>query len=120
MICYSRLKNVLLLPCRHCSVCHACLRSLRDEKCPLCRSAFSSYVTLPICRAGTIAQSLTDPAASTGAQPSVSSETRGPAGNGDGDHSHSSMVDARSGHVHTEGVAEKVADDCDGVGKTSE
>lgn len=45
MICYSRPKNVLLLPCRHCSVCHPCLRSLRDEKCPLCRSVFSSYVT---------------------------------------------------------------------------
>lgn len=50
MICYARSKNVLLLPCRHCSVCHPCLRSLRDEKCPLCRSVFSSYVTLPIYR----------------------------------------------------------------------
>jgi len=50
MICYTRFKNVLLLPCRHCSVCHPCLRSLRDEKCPLCRSVFSSYVTLPINR----------------------------------------------------------------------
>ncbi|CAK9089670.1 unnamed protein product [Durusdinium trenchii] len=42
MICYARPKNVLLLPCRHCSVCHSCLRSLRDEKCPLCRSSFGS------------------------------------------------------------------------------
>jgi len=50
MICYSRPKNVLLLPCRHCSVCRPCLRSLRDEKCPLCRSVFSSYVTFPISR----------------------------------------------------------------------
>merc|ERR1712217_393315 len=48
MICFSRLRNVLLLPCRHCSVCHPCLRSMRDEKCPLCRSAFSSYITFPI------------------------------------------------------------------------
>ncbi|CAJ1361008.1 unnamed protein product [Effrenium voratum] len=47
MICYARPKNVLLLPCRHCSVCHSCLRSLRDEKCPLCRSSFSSYLTCP-------------------------------------------------------------------------
>lgn len=39
------------MPCRHCSVCHQCLRSLRDEKCPLCRSVFSSYVTFPIKRA---------------------------------------------------------------------
>ncbi|CAE8679030.1 unnamed protein product, partial [Polarella glacialis] len=51
MICYSRPKNVLLLPCRHCSVCHSCLRSLRDEKCPLCRSSFTSYLTLPLPRA---------------------------------------------------------------------
>jgi len=50
MVCYTRPKNVLLLPCRHCSVCHPCLRSLRDEKCPLCRSVFSSYITFPICR----------------------------------------------------------------------
>lgn len=50
MICYSRPKNVLLLPCRHCSVCRPCLRSLRDEKCPLCRSVFSSYITFPISR----------------------------------------------------------------------
>eukprot|EP00929_Paragymnodinium_shiwhaense_P101454 TRINITY_DN64556_c0_g1_i1.p1 TRINITY_DN64556_c0_g1~~TRINITY_DN64556_c0_g1_i1.p1 ORF type:complete len:658 (-),score=128.58 TRINITY_DN64556_c0_g1_i1:166-2139(-) len=52
MICYARAKNVLLLPCRHCSVCHACLRSLRDEKCPLCRSAFSAYITFPMNRNG--------------------------------------------------------------------
>lgn len=48
MVCYAKPKDVLLLPCRHCSVCHTCLRSLRDEKCPLCRSVFSSYVTLPL------------------------------------------------------------------------
>mmetsp|Transcript_55806 Transcript_55806/g.181209 ORF Transcript_55806/g.181209 Transcript_55806/m.181209 type:complete len:693 (+) Transcript_55806:769-2847(+) len=53
MICYSRAKNVLMLPCRHCAVCHQCLRSLRDEKCPLCRSIFSSYVSLPIARTPT-------------------------------------------------------------------
>lgn len=51
MICYNRPKNIVLLPCRHCSVCHPCLRSLRDEKCPLCRSVFTSYVTFPIIRA---------------------------------------------------------------------
>jgi len=62
MICYSRPKNVLLLPCRHCSVCHPCLRSLRDEKCPLCRSVFSSYVTFPIPRAGAGSPSAADAA----------------------------------------------------------
>merc|ERR1740120_643341 len=50
MVCYAKPKNVLLLPCRHCSVCHTCLRCLRDEKCPLCRSVFSSYATLPLYR----------------------------------------------------------------------
>jgi len=49
--CYSRPKNVLLLPCRHISVCHPCLRQLRDEKCPLCRAVFSSYITFPVARA---------------------------------------------------------------------
>lgn len=59
MICCARAKNVLLLPCRHCSVCHYCLRSLRDEKCPLCRATFSSYVTLPLLRAHPEAQVIT-------------------------------------------------------------
>jgi len=51
-ICYFRPKNVLLLPCRHCSVCHPCLRSLRDERCPLCRASLTSYVILPLPRRG--------------------------------------------------------------------
>lgn len=51
MICYDNPKNVMLLPCRHCSVCVLCLRSLRDEKCPLCRSPFSSHVVFPPPRA---------------------------------------------------------------------
>lgn len=63
MICYSRPKNVLLLPCRHCSVCHPCLRSLRDEKCPLCRSVFSSYATFPISRERTISSGSNSPMA---------------------------------------------------------
>merc|ERR1712135_207673 len=47
-------KNVLLLPCRHCSFCHPCLRSLREEKCPLCRRAYAAYITLPIAREDTV------------------------------------------------------------------
>merc|ERR1712194_288145 len=47
-ICYDRPKSVLLLPCRHCSVCEHCLRSLRDERCPMCRATFSSYLVLPL------------------------------------------------------------------------
>mmetsp|Transcript_40587 Transcript_40587/g.107563 ORF Transcript_40587/g.107563 Transcript_40587/m.107563 type:complete len:337 (-) Transcript_40587:190-1200(-) len=46
-ICYSRPKNVVLFPCRHCSVCRQCLRSLRDETCPLCRGEFSSFIVFP-------------------------------------------------------------------------
>lgn len=49
-ICYDRPKSVLLLPCRHCSVCEFCLRSLRDERCPMCRATFSSYLLLPLSR----------------------------------------------------------------------
>lgn len=47
VICIARPKNVLLFPCRHCAVCHSCLRQIRDEKCSLCRSTWSSYITLP-------------------------------------------------------------------------
>ena len=48
MICYERRKNVLMLPCVHCSICQRCLRSLREDKCPLCRSPFDKYITLPM------------------------------------------------------------------------
>mmetsp|Transcript_100015 Transcript_100015/g.322487 ORF Transcript_100015/g.322487 Transcript_100015/m.322487 type:complete len:594 (-) Transcript_100015:1551-3332(-) len=68
MICYTRPKNVLLLPCRHCSVCHPCLRSLRDEKCPLCRSIFSSYATFPISRAAPSTEGLAPRGAGPGPQ----------------------------------------------------
>eukprot|EP00392_Amoebophrya_sp_AT5.2_P006958 g6970.t1 len=47
MICYERVKNSMLLPCRHCSACTTCLRSLREEKCPLCRTAFDKHVSFP-------------------------------------------------------------------------
>ncbi|CAJ1402720.1 unnamed protein product [Effrenium voratum] len=50
MVCYERLRSVIILPCRHCSVCSACLRSLRDERCPMCRSSFSAYLLLPLLR----------------------------------------------------------------------
>ncbi|CAK9042248.1 unnamed protein product [Durusdinium trenchii] len=48
MVCYERLRSVIILPCRHCSVCSTCLRSLRDERCPMCRSSFSAYLLLPL------------------------------------------------------------------------
>jgi len=47
-VCFDRPKCVLLLPCRHCSVCEPCLRSLRDERCPMCRATFSAYLLLPL------------------------------------------------------------------------
>ncbi|CAJ1413499.1 unnamed protein product [Effrenium voratum] len=48
MVCYDRRRSVIVLPCRHCSVCVSCLRALRDERCPLCRSTFSAYLLLPL------------------------------------------------------------------------
>eukprot|EP00434_Breviolum_minutum_P032758 symbB.v1.2.028969.t3/scaffold3123.1/size63075/7 len=48
MVCFDRRRNVIVLPCRHCSVCLSCLRSMRDERCPLCRSTFSAYLLLPL------------------------------------------------------------------------
>lgn len=48
MVCFDRRRNVIVLPCRHCSVCLPCLRSMRDERCPLCRSTFSAYLLLPL------------------------------------------------------------------------
>ncbi|CAD7972425.1 unnamed protein product [Amoebophrya sp. A25] len=52
MICYERQRNTMLLPCRHCSTCSVCLRSLREEKCPLCRTVFEKHVRFPYKRKG--------------------------------------------------------------------
>eukprot|EP00916_Digyalum_oweni_P005378 GHVL01009409.1.p1 GENE.GHVL01009409.1~~GHVL01009409.1.p1 ORF type:complete len:424 (-),score=61.42 GHVL01009409.1:111-1382(-) len=46
LICMSRHRDTLLLPCRHCCLCHFCLKNL--DKCPICRSLFSSFMTFPI------------------------------------------------------------------------
>jgi len=50
MICYDRPRSVVLLPCRHCSVCSSCLRSLRDERCPLCRATFHAHIQISLRR----------------------------------------------------------------------
>lgn len=48
LICMSNPKDVVLLPCRHCISCESCLRSLRQDKCPLCRTTFYGFAVLPI------------------------------------------------------------------------
>ncbi|PHJ18792.1 zinc finger protein, partial [Cystoisospora suis] len=47
LICMTNPKDVMLYPCRHLCLCSDCLRSLHQEKCPICRSHFSAYVTFP-------------------------------------------------------------------------
>eukprot|EP00475_Leptophrys_vorax_P032730 TRINITY_DN5089_c0_g1_i1.p1 TRINITY_DN5089_c0_g1~~TRINITY_DN5089_c0_g1_i1.p1 ORF type:complete len:528 (-),score=144.65 TRINITY_DN5089_c0_g1_i1:34-1617(-) len=41
-ICLTEVKNVILLPCRHCCVCHLCFEKI--DKCPVCRSQFTSFI----------------------------------------------------------------------------
>jgi hypothetical protein len=41
-ICLTEVKNVILLPCRHCCVCHQCFEKI--DKCPVCRSQFTSFI----------------------------------------------------------------------------
>ncbi|KAH7650529.1 hypothetical protein FG379_003601 [Cryptosporidium bovis] len=48
LICMSNPKNSVLLPCKHCILCESCLRSLRQDKCPLCRTTFYGFVVLPV------------------------------------------------------------------------
>ena len=48
MICCDRRVNTVLLPCCHCSLCQICAQNLRDGKCPICRSVYASYVSLPV------------------------------------------------------------------------
>ncbi|KAH8741717.1 hypothetical protein FG386_001291 [Cryptosporidium ryanae] len=48
LICMTNQKNAVLLPCKHCILCESCLRSLRQDKCPLCRTTFYGFVVLPV------------------------------------------------------------------------
>ena len=41
IVCLSERKDIVLLPCRHVAVCHACHRNV--TKCPVCRSAILNY-----------------------------------------------------------------------------
>ena len=43
LVCLSAPKSVLLLPCRHLSVCEDCLAGFQQQKCPVCRGALEDY-----------------------------------------------------------------------------
>lgn len=42
-ICFSAIKDVVLLPCRHISVCNTCRPNLQ-QRCPVCRGDIQSYM----------------------------------------------------------------------------
>ncbi|KAK2198090.1 bifunctional Zinc finger [Babesia duncani] len=48
LICIANKMDTVLLPCGHSSFCSTCLAALRNEKCPVCRSEFESFVKLPL------------------------------------------------------------------------
>lgn len=51
LICIANRMDTLLLPCGHASFCSSCLKSLRNEKCPVCRGEFTSYIKFPLTNA---------------------------------------------------------------------
>ncbi|XP_953753.1 uncharacterized protein TA16880 [Theileria annulata] len=48
LICIANDMDTVLLPCGHGSFCSRCLYSLRNDKCPVCRRNFYSYVKFPL------------------------------------------------------------------------
>ncbi|SCN59432.1 E3 ubiquitin-protein ligase, putative [Plasmodium chabaudi adami] len=48
LICMASYKDTLLMPCRHSSFCYDCMKSLRQEKCPICRCLFTSFIKFPL------------------------------------------------------------------------
>ncbi|SOV73971.1 E3 ubiquitin-protein ligase, putative [Plasmodium sp. gorilla clade G3] len=48
LICMTSYKDTLLMPCRHSSFCYDCMKSLRQEKCPICRCLFTSFIKFPL------------------------------------------------------------------------
>ena len=47
MVCYDGKSNIVVLPCRHCSVCDRCVSQLREPRCIVCRQQFTQYLVLP-------------------------------------------------------------------------
>ena len=43
LVCLSEPKSVVLLPCRHLSVCEECLAGFQQHKCPVCRTPLEDY-----------------------------------------------------------------------------
>ncbi|EKX74196.1 conserved hypothetical protein [Theileria equi strain WA] len=48
LICIANKMDTVLLPCGHGSFCSKCLYGLRNDKCPVCRRNFYSYVKFPL------------------------------------------------------------------------
>ncbi|BAM39514.1 binding protein [Theileria orientalis strain Shintoku] len=48
LICIANEMDTVLLPCGHGSFCSKCLYGLRNDKCPVCRRNFYSYVKFPL------------------------------------------------------------------------
>ena len=42
--CLSEPRDTILLPCRHLCVCSSCFSHLTLDRCPVCRTAFNSYL----------------------------------------------------------------------------
>ncbi|CDJ60679.1 hypothetical protein, conserved [Eimeria maxima] len=58
LVCMTNPKNVVLYPCRHCALCLECLQALHQEKCPVCRSHFFGFITFPLSKNLTAAESV--------------------------------------------------------------
>ncbi|CAK9290094.1 unnamed protein product [Gordionus sp. m RMFG-2023] len=58
VVCLSRARDTLLLPCRHLCLCHACATVLRfqDGNCPVCRIPFKALLRCEVMRKITAAK----------------------------------------------------------------
>ena len=48
-VCMENQRDCVLEPCMHVCCCIACLQSLSDSKCPVCRTPIDFYLKLYIC-----------------------------------------------------------------------
>ena len=42
----SEPKDTIVLPCRHLCVCSECFGQLMNERCPVCRTPFTSFLRI--------------------------------------------------------------------------
>ncbi|CAD8205681.1 unnamed protein product [Paramecium pentaurelia] len=45
-ICFERPRNIIIMPCKHLSICNECLKKIQQEKCPICKQKIEDQIEI--------------------------------------------------------------------------